>query len=384
MALELIDTTAREVLDLLKSEYYEQTGQTIQIGSDEFASSAVQAYVWPILFNTINNATLNRFIDYAKREYLDAIAANYGIESRPDGYHATAKFDLIPAHVTIDIPVQALIVQDEYGNQFTNKYNLSISETNRIRVLEAVNSGAKYNGIPANKITDIVSGEEFVIGASNVTMTEGGTDGFPYTDDGDDLYRTWLKNLIKSYSGAGTATAYEGRAYNADPRVIDVQVINQEDPGYVKGKVQIYILTDKDTDLDNQVVYQVQQSCADPSFRPIGDLVEVDYAEGVDLTLQNVIQVSYPVRFIDLATQRHIKIINKYKDILSKEIGRPFVFEEFCAMLKEKDEDGVYATDAKPILPTSQTQKNPIYPGTGKYINLLSVAFDNVRDLNAD
>ena len=384
MALELIDTSARDVINLLKTAYYEQTGQTIQIGSDEFASSAVQAYVWPLLFNTINNATLNRYIDYSRGEYLDALAANYGIDSRPAGYHATAKFILNPTHITIEIPENGVIIQDDYGNQFTNKYKLAISETDNIRVLEAVDPGSKFNGIPTGEINTIVQGSEFVQSAQNYTITEGGTDGYPYTTAGDDLYREYLKNYIKSMSGAGTAAAYEGRAYNADSRVKDVYVLNQGDTGYQKGKVQIYIISDSETDLDEQVLDIVQRSCEDPSFRAIGDLVVVRYAEKYNLDLQFVIQVSYPVRFIDIAVNRDVRILNEYKQILLNEIGRPFVFEEFCAMLKEKDENGVYASDAKPIVPNDLSQPAPIYPGTGKVIDLNSVSFNNVRDYDAN
>lgn len=383
MALDLIDTSAREILDLLKTTYYEQTGKTIQIGSDEFAQSAVQAYVWPILFNTINNATKNRFIEYARGEFLDALAANFGVDKRPDGYHATATFHIVPRHTNTVIPAGGLVVDDGNGNKFTNRYQIAPRLQDAYWVLYALESGTEYNGIPAGEIDNIIEGSQFALSATNTTMSDGGTDGFPYTEDGDNAFRIWLQNYIKSLSGAGTASAFEGRAYNADSRVSDVYVITQDDEGYQKGKVQIYILANDAESLD-EIVKIVQESCNDPSFRPIGDLIEVMPAGVEDLDITQYIQTSYPARFVDLAYDRNDAIVYKYKQMLSQKIGKPFVFEEFCALFTKKDDSGVYATDAKPIIGSVATYPAPIYPPPGHVLNLQTVALDVKRDSHAD
>lgn len=38
---ELIPYTTEQILDLFKAAYYEQTGETLRIGSDEFAFSRI-------------------------------------------------------------------------------------------------------------------------------------------------------------------------------------------------------------------------------------------------------------------------------------------------------------------------------------------------------
>ncbi len=378
MSLDLINITPREILDLLKAEYYNQTGKTIQIGSDEFASNAVQAYVWPILFNTINTATLNRFIDNASGEYLDAIAANYGITQRPSGYHATAKFNVISANNTsVVVPAGAIVVSDDAGNQFTNPFDTTLtSGINRI-VLQAVNSGTKYNGIPEHTINTIIDGTLYISVATNATQTDGGTDGFPYNVDGDNSYREWLKTEIQSFAGAGTYLAYEARAKNADSRVLDVYVLKQDDPDYIKGKVQIFIQTDPDTDIDNQVRVIVQASCEDPSFRPIGDFVEVKYAYISDFDLSETIQVTYPEHFRTIASSRNERIVEEYKKFLSEKINRPFLFSEFCERFTQKDSDGVYAIDAKPLNVSALDYAKPRFPEVGGVLNLQDITISN-------
>ena len=214
MSLDLINISPSELLNLLKSAYYEQTGETIQIGSDEFATAATQSYVWSVLLNDINNATQNRFIDTATGSFLDAIAANYGIYSRPNGYHSTTMITLTLTADGITIPANAVVIQDSQGNQFTNPYEFyaSTGTGSNYALFQAVDAGSKYNGIPVGEITEIVSGGEYITAAVNETMTAGGTDGFPYTTEGDNAYREWLKTEIQSFAGAGTYQAYEARA----------------------------------------------------------------------------------------------------------------------------------------------------------------------------
>lgn len=379
--LDLITISPTEILDLLKKAYYDQTGETIQIGSNEFAASAAQSYAWSVLLNSINENTRNRFIDTATGSFLDAIAANYGIDQRPEGYHASAMFALTLITNGVDIPANALVIQDDSGNQFTNPYAFYASTghgTDHI-VLQAVESGTKYNGIPANEIHDIVEGGIYISAAYNETMTTGGTDGFA----DDDLYREWLKTQIQSFSGAGTYQAYEARAKNADSRVLDVYVLKQDDDGYQKGKVQIYIYTDSDTDLDSQVLSIVQDACSDPSFRPIGDLVVVEYSPLTDADISKTFQVTYPERFKGVASARNNRILNEYCATLESTINKPFAFDEFCSLLTAKDSDGVYAIDAKPLEIEGTDYPQPIYPEPGGRLNAGDISFENTYSSGA-
>lgn len=376
--LDLIPISPSEILNMLKKSYYDQTGETIQIGSSEFAASAAQSYAWSVLLNNINENTRNRFIDTATGSFLDAIASNYGIDKRPSGYHASAKFRITfhnPSVVTI--PANGLIVEDSAGNQFTNNYETFVSPGNNpYMVLQSIEPGSKYNGIPEGEIANIVQGTEYITTISNITMTAGGTDGF----SDDDLYRGWLKTEIQSFAGAGTYQAYEARAKNADSRVLGVYVLRQNDTGYEKGKVKIYILTDSNTDTESQVKEIVQNTCSDDSFRPIGDLVEVEYSPLTDEDISIQIQVTYPARFVNVASSRNNRILNEYRSILLSEINKPFRFEELCALLTKKDGDGIYAVDAKPINLDSTEYPRPIYPVKGGRINIQDLTFSLVYD----
>lgn len=376
--LNLVNLDAQELLTLLKTAYYNQTGETIQIGSNEFATSAVQSYVWSVLLNNINENTRNLFIDTATGIYLDALASNYGINERPAGYHATASFKLKPWSDDMTIPANAIVVQDSSGNQFTNPYAIHIpvmlTTSYYYTYLQAVNAGSEYNGIPSGAINEVVEGGLYIDTAVSETMTAGGTDGFPYTDEGDEAYREYLKNVIKTFAGCGTYQAYEAKAKLADSRVLDVYVLKQGDEGYEKGKVHIYIYADPDTDIDNQVRQIVENACDDPAFRPVGDLVQVEYSPLEDKDISKTIQVTYPSRF--KGSTNVTTILNKYKAQLSTTINKPFCFEELCRLYTEKDERGVYALDAKPLGIYSTSYPKPIYPEVGSRLNIDDITFD--------
>lgn len=376
--LDLIKADPRELIDLIKSAYYTETGETLQIGSDEYAAAAAFAYVWSVLIGRVNNATLNRFIDSANGIYLDAIASNYGITHRPDGHKATAifTFETYLNQGTI-IPAHSIVVSDDSGNDFTNDYDLSVGSSTSLQcVLYAVGGGSKYNGIPANSITTIIDGGVYVTSCTNTTMTDGGTDAL----DDDDDFREWLKIQIQTFAGAGTYAAYQARAVQADSRVKDVYVLRQDDAGYQKGRVNIFIVTDNDP--NSYVREIVQNYCSDEAFRPIGDLVVVDYSPIETESIAYHFQVTYPQRFMqDVVTNnRNDRILAKYNIMLQAKIGKPFVFEEFCALLCEKDENGVYAVDAKPLWMSAPAYPTPIYPVAGGRVYIPSLIWENAFD----
>lgn len=370
--IDLIKIEPQELLSLLKTAYYDQTGETIQIGSNEYASSAAQTYAWSVLLNSINDATRNRFIDTARSTFLDAIAANYGINQRPEGYHATCSVKLtFSISEGITIYAESIKIQDAGGRVFTNKSSiLSDNDADKRYIFTAVEAGSKNNGIPAGEVTQIIEGGSIISAATNTNMTDGGTDGYPYTDEGDELYREWLKTEIQSFAGAGTAQAFEARAKNADSRVKEAYVIRQTDSEYVKGKVIIYIYTDYAW--GDEIRDIVKAACDDPSFRPVGDFIEVNHS-GLDYESFGgfAFQVTIPSQYSSDALAKLGQRVEEFNAILGAKINKPFLFTEFCDYIKNSNEDGMSVLDCKPINMTQYTASSPIYPAPGYrlYIN---------------
>lgn len=371
--MRLIDIKPAQILELLKSAYYEQYGEQIEIGSDAFAASAAQSYAWSVLLANINEAANNLFLETANGEYLDAIAADYGITQRPPGYRASAQFSLIYWVANRTYPEGSLVMQDDAGHRFTNLYAISSPSSGSplagVATLYAVEAGSVYNNIPANEIDTIVEGSGFVSQGRNVNVTSGGTDGFPYDDAGNEAYRQWLQTQIQTFAGAGTRTAYLARAKNADFRVVSAYVLGQDDAGYERGKVQIYVYADPA--VIDEVVDSVQGACADPRFRPIGDLVIASASPTQDVVSDLDLDITYEYRFEHVANAHALRIINAYCAEIETQIGKPFVVDELCHRLCEADGEGIYAIDA--YARTSSGYDLTIWPQPGKRLHVTGI-----------
>ena len=379
--LDLLKLDVQGIMNLFRDAYYNAYGETMRIGSVEFQTASIFSYAVAVLINSMNDASKQRWLATATGEYLDAIAETYGLV-RPDGYHATVKVHVVARNPvdTMTIPEGTIVISDQEGRyKFSNAFEFQLSNSTDT-VFRAVDAGSEYNGIPVGKLNKIVSGTAYTTSCSNTTESSGGTD--PMTDD--EVFRAWLKTEIRTLAGAGTYLAYEARAKNADIRIVDVHVVQQGEEGYEKGKVQIIVLPSFDYDGWDAIRAIVQNACADPSFRPVGDFVQTRIAETQNFDCPYICKVSYPARFEPLANERNHRIKDEYNEYLRQKIGRAFSYSDFCARLCEKDVNGVYALDAAFYSSDKEYVFNPLpyKPSSDAVLFVRDMVFECVYDRN--
>lgn len=354
--LSFINLSTNDILDIFRSAYFDQYGDTLRIGSEEFAAASIFSYAMSVLFAAMNDSAKQRFLETATGEYLDAIAATYGITERPKGYKATCLVDMTVLQDCPEYAEGALRISDGSGKIFENAREFN-GRSHYSIPFRAVDVGSEYNGIPQNKIVNFVSDHTGIEEVRNITMTGGGTDAI--TDD--DEFRVWLKNEINSFAGAGTAMAYRGKAMNVDSRIIDVQVIEQHMNGYEKGKVKLFVLTDDTVSIPSEVVQLVYDAVSDRAFRPVGDFIECSQAVSEELNVPGTFYVLYPQKFEPVAQSRTQRISDEYEAYVRSKIGRPFVYAELISRLLAKDDNGVYATECV-VMGLENDEAKPIYP----------------------
>lgn len=376
--LNLLNMTVQELLDLFKTKYFDQFNETLRIGSQEFQIASVFAYCLSVLQNAANDKFSQRYIDTATGEYLDALAANYGL-TRPDGAYATTYVRItlnVPTHLPVDIvfPAGAVKVSDSGGQYvFENAWDFRMTSKQESTVFRCVEKGSQFNGIPVGTLNTLASTTQGIQAIENLTITGGGEDAM----SDDDVFRAWLKNEIAAQAGAGTALAYYGRAMNADSRIQDVLVLEQGMDGYEKGKAKLYVLF-PNTVVDAPAITDiVRHAVDDRAFRPIGDTVEVYVSIRYVVSLGKTFSVVYPERFKSLAVNRNMRILNEYNDYLSQKIGRPFIYAELAERLKATDSDGVYAVDAVPVGFVTMLDADPVYPAVGQVLHVEGLTFVN-------
>ena len=379
--LDLLKLDVQGTMNLFRDAYYNAYGETMRIGSVEFQTASIFSYAVTVLINSMNDASKQRWLATATGEYLDAIAETYGL-ARPDGYHATVEVQVVARNPgdMMTIPEGKIVISDQDGKyKFANAFEFQMSDS-AYTVFRAVDAGSEFNGIPEGKLDTIVSGTAYITSCRNNTETSGGTD--PMTDD--EVFRAWLKNEIRTLAGAGTYLAYEARAKNADSRIVDVHVVQQGEDGYEKGKVQIIVLPLYDAFDWDSIRAIVQNACADPSFRPVGDFVQTRIAETQNFDCPYICKVSYPARFEPLANERNNRIKDEYNEYLRQKIGRAFSYADFCARLCEKDADGVYALDAAFYSSDKEYVFNPLpyKPASDAVLFVQTLVFECVYDRN--
>lgn len=377
--LNLINLSPTEILQTFRDAFYAQYGSQIKIGSEEYAAASVFTYCLGVLFNAMNVSAQQRFIDTADGDFLDAIAHTYGIESRPGGKYATClvRVEMVDSSYAPLYTAGTVRLTDAAGHEFVNANGFTYPERYSV-LFRAVEMGSDYNGIPENQLNTLIDPPTGITGAYSISETGGGVDDDAY--DNDALFRTWLKNEISSYAGAGTALAYRGRAMNVDPRIIDVFVVEQGMDGYEKGKVQVYILTSDDVTYPAEVVELVQKSLTDRAFRPVGDFVVVREADAEEHDIPGTCCITYPLRFASLAHARTNRIISEYRSYLMQKIGRPFIYAEVVQRLKETDPDGVYAIEAVFTGLEEGEDTFPIYPEVGAIIDIHGIDYTIAYD----
>lgn len=368
--MSLIPYTTEELLDLFKASYYEQTGNSLRIGSDEFAFSAVAAYVLRVFEQAIQHGADNYSLDTATGEALDAWASSYNI--RRYDMASTARCGLTVTNTTeneITLGVEDIFWENS-ETEFYNRVPVVLAAgASESVLLWATEGGAKYNGITG--ITpDPIDGITF----TDVSMTYGGADTpLPYSEENDAKFREYIKTHLKT-AGFGTASYYEQLALDeayeeqilTSAYVLRPGDVTQGDTthSFEPGKVKMFVcfkrLGDDSTTPIGTAAFRtayinaVRLTLENEYNRCLTDEIIINSIDHIndmyELGLQNLV-VCYKRRFAGLAENgltvalNHFrKIMYKYRRILVEHIGMDYVEGDLQTLLMTPDEDGVFCS----------------------------------------
>ena len=237
------------------------------------------------LYSEFNDQMKQRTLQYARGSVLDAIGDRYNVH-RVQSTSASAVFRFLVSDVQVEnivIPAGTRITSDGSVYFATQKTAvLSAGEPYVDIVGHCSESGASYNGVAAGLIATLVDLIPYISGASNITDTAGGTDGEPYTEDGDNSYRERIRLAPSSLSTAGPESAYRYFVMTADSDIIDVAVVCPEDQPNV---VNIYPLMAGGELPSEDVLKKVLDVLGD-DVRPMTDKVNALAPTAVDYEIE--------------------------------------------------------------------------------------------------
>lgn len=331
------DISTSSVLDDIRKKYREMTGKEIQIGSDEFAISSVVAYIFGVLVQKFNNQAKQRYLSTATGEYLDAIGETFDIP-RPSPIHASTTI-----HVEISKEVTltpgSFIVSDVNGVCFTPLEAAHLVDDGNIVFVGFGNENVlNENNIEIGAIKQIKTPLDGVSAVSNQTVSGGARDAFPRTDEGDELYRQYIKAQRLAMASCGTATAYEQRAKQVDSRILDAYCPRYQDAEWVPGAADVYILITKEGNVE-EIVKRVSAALNDESWRPCCDSISARDADRIALSLE--ITVGLSTENAVSGRTKFEKDMTSYVNSVCSSLGKAFSLAELGKFTQTPDSDGV-------------------------------------------
>ena len=351
---ELIPYTTEQILDLFKAAYYEQTSETLRIGSEEFAFSSVASYVLRVFEQAMQRGADGVSINTATGAALDNIAASFGI-TRPDATPARIAIALEnETQNPIVCDIGQIVANTNRGVTFSNIAPITLPQTGETvyLFLYCSDAGSQYNGIAASSM-DIPDGVLLVANS----ISTGGTDSLQdYTPENDEAFRAYVLEGVKALS-VGTAPYYEYEAKKGyDGILADVYCLRDGDTGFEPGKVKIktlFLPAITSAVYKNTTNETIRAYLSSDSVKGVTDYVEVAEGEADYLNIFGIV-IYYEKRFqamtsdgITLAQDHFERVFESYRTDLITHFNKPYIEAELEAMLCKPDENGVYATTFK-------------------------------------
>lgn len=237
------------------------------------------------VYSLFNDKAKQRTLRHARGNVLDAIGDRYGVaRAAPARASATFRFIVSASQASnILIPAGTRITSDGSVYFATEETAILPAGGTEIDLLGVcTEGGSAYNGFSAGTIATLVDLIPYIGSVANITASEGGDDGEPYTTEGDERYRERIRLAPSTQSTAGPESAYRYFALSADADIVDVAVDCPEDE---PNTVNIYPLMRGGELPDDATMEKVLAVMAD-DVRPMTDLVQVFAPEVVEYEVE--------------------------------------------------------------------------------------------------
>lgn len=295
-------------------EYFESVANKVLSDGDiEMLLINALAYREMLLRSSINEVARQNLVDFSTGSPLEYLGALVGVSRLPASPSlCTIQFSLVADHTGIIIP-EGTRVQSLDGKVIfiTTEAKIVAPGVLSIEIpASCTTDGVIGNGYEAGKISIILDPVAYVSTATNIAVTNGGSD-----QESDIELRERIKLAPASFSNAGSKGAYKYFAKSAHPGIVDVEVISPN-----PGEVEIFPLMEGGEMPSAEVIEAVYSKCNDEKVRPLTDTVivseptKIDFAIEVDLT---VLDGSIESQVIQEVTDN----LNAYKEERKNNLG---------------------------------------------------------------
>lgn len=349
MALEFIpDLDTKYLFNSIKAQYKTETGNDLEIGSNEFAIASAVAYVFGGIVNRFNDMAANRYIDTARGEYLDALAKNLGV-TRPTVTYAKCLVLVVnDTQRTLTVNQETVTLSDGNGHEFEPDFGGPIESitvpAGELRAMQfrSRTTDESNNGI---KLLTMRLRQEFddgVVEYMQATDTAGANpNAYPYTTDGDDAFRAIIPDMAARVRSAGSQAYYNAWCRQYSPYILDAYCLVDGDENFVPGTLRIYISLIDGTEDWGLVLTGLKRALEAEQNRPINDFVEDVYLCGEEYP-----NITYEVHFDPMRIGRDkveeiaATACQRLKDYYMRNIGKDVASQRFNEIIAGLDTNG--------------------------------------------
>jgi len=273
-----IERDAEKVTSELVALYESLSGRVLQPAQLERLMIDLIAYRENLLRIQINEAAKQCLVEYATYPALDYLGELVGVPRLPPApARTTLRFTLVAAQTWgVTVPAGTRVDTKDGKVTFATDTPLVIAAgqvTGDVSAT-ATTAGVAGNGYLAGDVTALVDPVAYVQGAANTTMTFGGAE-----EEGDERYRSRIKEAPEKYSTAGSRGAYRYWAMTAHQSIVDVAVLSPS-----PGVVNIYPLTTTGNPTA-EIIALVAATVNADKIRPLTDQVSVLAPTQVDFSI---------------------------------------------------------------------------------------------------
>ena len=282
---DFVETDSAKLYTAIIGSLMDSCNEALYPGDERRIFGEAIVAVFVSLYNEFNDKMKLRTLRYARGQVLDAIGERNNVVRTPQAYASTVfRFSLADALTqNVIIPSGTRITTDGTVYFATEETAVLSAGDTYIDLMGVCTEGGEvHNGYGAGTISTLVDLIPYISGVSNITITSGGDDGEPYTDEGDERYRERIRLSYSAKSTAGPEGAYRYFVMTADSDIIDVAV---ECPENQPNVVNLYPLMAGGELPDEDVLEKVLAVLAD-DVRPMTDKVNVIAPEAVDFDIE--------------------------------------------------------------------------------------------------
>lgn len=283
---DFVETDSAQIYTTIIGALMDHCNEALYPGDERRIFGEALVVVLVSLYSEFNDKMKQRTLQYARGEVLDAIGERLGVARiAPSCASATFRFAVSALQdENILIPAGTRITPDGivyFETQATAVLSAGESYVDVLGV--CTEGGAAYNGYYVGTIATLVDLIPYVSTVANITVSENGDDGEPYTVDGDDRLRERIRLAPSALSTAGPESGYRYFALSADPNIADVAIDCPED---APNTVNIYPLMYGGELPDADTLEKVEKACSSENVRPMTDHVTAIAPTAVEFVVE--------------------------------------------------------------------------------------------------